>query len=59
MLQSNYICNNYLTAHHALPQSDQIGLTPSAFTPGRDLTQVLVEIEVCQLIVQEIADVPR
>lgn len=49
----------YLTADHALSQSDQVGLTPRALAPGRDLAQVLVKIKLRQLVVDEVSDVPR
>lgn len=50
---------NYLTADHALPQSDQVRLAPRALAPRRDLAQILIEFKVRQLTVQELPDVPR
>lgn len=47
-----------LSADHSLPEPRQIRLTPGALAPGPDLSEIRVEIEFRELIVNEIANIP-
>lgn len=40
-------------------QPDQVRVAPGAGGPRGDVPQILVELEVLQLVVEELADVPR
>lgn len=51
--------NSYLCRNMPLLQPPEIRVTPNARRPGRDVPQVIPEIEVFQAIVQKLPNVPR
>lgn len=55
---TNHRWTDYLAADHPLTKPNQIRLAPGALAPRRDLPQILLEIEVGQLVVNEVSNVP-
>ena len=49
----------YLRADSALPEPVEICVRPAALSPGRDVAQVVRQVDRVQLVVDELADVPR
>lgn len=55
----SHICCTHLRANVSSLHPEQVGVGPRAAGPGGDLAQILGEPEVVQVVVDELADVPR
>lgn len=49
---------SYLSPDHAPAQPVEVGVRPGARAPRRDVSQVVRKVDLVQLVVDELADVP-
>lgn len=59
LVLSECILGSYLCCNHPLFQPTQIGVTPGARWPRRNIAEVLAESKLPQLVLEKLANIPR